>query len=300
LRIVTFQPQWLPQAQFAGFYVAHKKGFYTDYGLDVRIENGGQEMPSPQMLATGRVNIATMFLTSALREYDHGTELVNLAQLSQKSAQLLVAKKSHGINKVSDINGKRVGIWFSDFMEPPKIFLKIHKLNVTDVPIGWTVNLFMRDGIDMMNMMLYNEYDVIINSGVNPEELTVFPLADYGVNIPEDGIYCTKEYYEQNKDIAEDFAAASLDGWLYALHHEDETLAIVLEYQKRAHLPANIPHQRWMLAKMKELILAKPNQYGILTEQDFNFSTQVMYNNNFITHIPKYAEFALNVHATKN
>ncbi len=38
---VTVQLKWLPQAQFAGYYVAQSKGYYKDAGLDVTI-NGVQ------------------------------------------------------------------------------------------------------------------------------------------------------------------------------------------------------------------------------------------------------------------
>src|SRR5919199_493162 len=34
---ITLQLKWLPQAQFAGYYVAKDKGFYKDLGLDVTI-----------------------------------------------------------------------------------------------------------------------------------------------------------------------------------------------------------------------------------------------------------------------
>ncbi len=34
---VSFVPQWIPQAQFAGYYVAREKGFYEKYGLEVNI-----------------------------------------------------------------------------------------------------------------------------------------------------------------------------------------------------------------------------------------------------------------------
>ena len=30
-----FTPQWTPQAQFTGYYVAQELGFYRDAGLDV-------------------------------------------------------------------------------------------------------------------------------------------------------------------------------------------------------------------------------------------------------------------------
>ena len=32
---VSFIPQWVPQAQFAGFYVAYEKGFYRQRGLRI-------------------------------------------------------------------------------------------------------------------------------------------------------------------------------------------------------------------------------------------------------------------------
>ena len=35
---ITLQLKWLPQAQFAGYYVAAAKGYYKDAGLDVTIK----------------------------------------------------------------------------------------------------------------------------------------------------------------------------------------------------------------------------------------------------------------------
>ena len=44
---VTVQLKWLPQAQFAGYYVAAAKGFYKDAGLDVTIKPGGPDIAHP-------------------------------------------------------------------------------------------------------------------------------------------------------------------------------------------------------------------------------------------------------------
>jgi hypothetical protein len=35
LKQVSLAPQWIPQAQFAGYMVALEKGFYRDVGLDL-------------------------------------------------------------------------------------------------------------------------------------------------------------------------------------------------------------------------------------------------------------------------
>lgn len=291
LNLVTFQTQWLHQAQFAGFYVAHKKGFYNNYGIDVRIEMGGPDNPSPQALLNGEANFVSMFLTSALREVNDGKQIKNIAQISQKSSMMLVAKKSSGILKVSDINGKRVGLWVNDFKEPSIAFLNKNHIKAEIVPISWTVNVLTNDVVDIMNMMVYNEYDVLINTGVNPEELTIFPLSDYEVNTPEDGIYCLTDYYSQNIELCHDFAEATMDGWIYALNHEEETLAIVLSYLRQAHLPANIPHQRWMLKKIKEAVLAQPEQFGKLSEKDYRASVNMPKGNGIIHTSLPYKDF---------
>jgi NitT/TauT family transport system substrate-binding protein len=291
LNLVTFQTQWLHQAQFAGFYVAHKKGFYNNIGIDVRIEMGGPDNPSPEALQKNKADFVSMFLTSALREIDQGKQIVNVGQISQKSSLLLVAKKSSGIRQIKDINGKRVGLWVNDFREPSITFLNKNKIKADIVPISWTVNVLTNDVVDIMNMMVYNEYDVLINTGVNPDELTIFPLADYDVNIPEDGIYCQKEFYLKNQALCHDFAEATMDGWIYALNHEEETLAIVLSYLRQAHLPANIPHQRWMLKKIREAVLAKPEQFGKLSKKDYNFAVDMLKGNGVIKNSVAYVDF---------
>src|SRR5206468_9335409 len=48
---VTVQLKWLPQAQFAGYYVAAAKGFYKDADLDVTIKPGGPDIAPAQVLA---------------------------------------------------------------------------------------------------------------------------------------------------------------------------------------------------------------------------------------------------------
>ena len=48
---VTVQLKWLPQAQFAGYYVAAAKGFYKEADLDVTIKPGGPDIAPAQVLA---------------------------------------------------------------------------------------------------------------------------------------------------------------------------------------------------------------------------------------------------------
>ena len=50
LKKVSFIPQWVPQAQFAGYYVAHELGIYKKHGIDLTIISGGPERQPSDLL----------------------------------------------------------------------------------------------------------------------------------------------------------------------------------------------------------------------------------------------------------
>ena len=50
---VSLQLKWVTQAQFAGYYAALDKGFYKAENLDVTILEGGPNIASEQVVASG-------------------------------------------------------------------------------------------------------------------------------------------------------------------------------------------------------------------------------------------------------
>ncbi len=267
---IRYRPQWLHQAQFAGIYMAYKKGFYRDYGLDVEIQPGGMDYPAYEMIQSGRSDITQLFLISALTRDQEKGNLVNLAQISQKSSLMLVGKKSRGIEKISDLNGRKLGLWRNDFRDLSLIFLQQNKLDMKIVNIDSSVNLFLKDVIDLTNVMRYNEYHQLIQSGIDPDELFQISFCDLGMNIIEDGLYCTREFYDRYPQQCHDFAQATMDGWLYAMNNQEETVDTVMDIMQRNRIPANRTHQAWMLKVMREVIMANPQSIGVLQESDFN------------------------------
>ncbi len=266
---LRYQTQWTPQAQFAGIYMAEKKGFYRNYGLDVTILSGGPDSPAYENLESGKADITQLFLITAINRDADSNNLVNLAQISQKSALMLVGKKSRGIKSINDMKNRSVGLWRSDFRDLPLIFIKQKNLNMKIINIDFTINLFLNDAIDMINVMRYNEYHKVLQSGIDPEELFTVNFSDVGLNIIEDGIYCRRDYFERYPQQCKNFAEATMDGWLYAINHQQETIDTVLNIMRRHHVPANRPHQEWMLKEMRNVIMARPNEIGVLRKSDF-------------------------------
>jgi NitT/TauT family transport system substrate-binding protein len=255
LKKVVFIPQWVPQAQFAGYYYAAEKGIYRKYGLDVKILPGGPQSPPLDLLKDGKADFGTLWLTTGLQARSQGVKLLNIGQILPRSALMLVAKKSSGIQSAWDINGRKVGLWGPIFQVQPKAFFMKYGLEVSVIPQSFSVNLFLRDGVDVASAMWYNEYHTILACGLNPEELTTFFFHEHGLNFPEDGIYVMEDRYNRDPVSCRAFVKGSVEGWLAAFANMEETLDMVMKNLTREYIPATRVHQRWMLERMKDLMI---------------------------------------------
>jgi len=293
LKKASFLPQWVPQAQFAGYYIAYEKGIYKKYGIDLTIIPGGPGRQSSDFLKNHKADFVTLWLASGIQLRSRGIKLINIAQIVQRSALMFVAKKSKGILTPYDINGKKVGLWDSVFQIQPRAFFKKFNLKVKVVHQSYSVNLFLRDGVDVASAMWYNEYHTILNSGINPDELSTFFFSKYGLNFPEDGIYTLEDFYKKDPNLSRSFVKASIEGWKYAFSHPKEALSVVMKALSREHIPANMAHQKWMLDRMKDIIMPKDAQIpmGKLMVEDYNRVANILKEERLIKRIPDFSSF---------
>lgn len=296
-RKVTFITHWSPQAQFAGYYVAKEKGFYKERGIDLEILPSGPDISASKALADGKADIAVLWLSQALQNRSKGIDLVNIGQMVQRSGLMFISRKSQGINKPEDLNGKKVSMWGGDLRLQGEAFIKKYNLNVTTIPQAYTVNLFMAGGVDAVMGMWYNEYHTILNSGLDPDELTVFFFKDHVLNVPEDGLYMLAENYRRDPAAAKAFIEASLEGWRYAFAHPDEAVDIVLAAMREAKVPANRVHQKWMLGIIEKLMIPEGDGSGTgkLSPDDYLAVAAMLKDNGLIDNVTEFNSFYMPV-----
>jgi NitT/TauT family transport system substrate-binding protein len=272
--------QWQPQAQFAGFYVAQEKGFYQQAGVDMKIIPGGPDVVASKLLAEGRAQFATMFLATGIERRSgqgqgggmDGLPVVLLAQLVQRSALMIITRADSPIKSPKDLDGKRVGLWDNEFRLQPLALFQRLGIHPVIIPQSGTLNLFLRGGVDAASAMWYNEYHSLLASGLDPEDLRVFFYRDLDLNFPEDGLYALEDTLARDPDLCRAVTAASLRGWEYAFAHPNEALDIVQNRMREAHLPSSRAHQRFMLARMQDVMSgAAPDSLplGSLDPADF-------------------------------
>lgn len=246
----VFTPQWTAQAQFAGYYVAEAKGFYRDAGVKVHIEHPSATQPAMARLRNNACQATTLQLCQALEIVDDGIPLVNILQTSMNNAMVIVSARN---KDPLTQKGARVGIWSVGFGQLAICMSIKDHLNYEWVRFAQNVNLFVAGALDATLAMSYNEYYQLVQAGIKMTDKNVYRFCDHGYNVQEDGVYMTREYYEQHKDEARRFAKASRKGWEWAAAHPDETLDIVMQYVDKNHIATNRVMQRLMLKEVLRL-----------------------------------------------
>lgn len=90
---VSIQLKWLPQAQFMGYYVAKAKGYYDEVGLNVDIVSGGGDIGETTAVNNGTVDFGVTWVSNLISANSGGMDLLEIAQVYQKSGLVLVYKK---------------------------------------------------------------------------------------------------------------------------------------------------------------------------------------------------------------
>jgi NitT/TauT family transport system substrate-binding protein len=281
---VTLQSKWVVQAQFAGYYAALDQGFYEEEGLDVTIRPGGPDIVPEQVVLGGQAEFGINWLDSLLATRDKGQDLVNIAQVFTRSGMTEVTWADSGLDEITDLRGKKVGVWLGG--NEHKLFAALNKNGIdpqkdaTIVKQPFDMNLLLNREVDAAAAMTYNELAQVLETK-NPKtgqlyqlsDLNVMKMSDLGTGALEDGIFVRGDWIaeEDNQDIAKRFLKASFRGWLYCRDNQEDCLRIVLD---------NGPtlgegHQRWMLNEINALIWPAPQGIGIMEPESWEITKQI-------------------------
>ncbi|MUT64412.1 ABC transporter substrate-binding protein [Paenibacillus sp. NEAU-GSW1] len=253
---VKIQLKWVPQAQFAGIFVAKAKGFYEAEGLDVEIIPGGPDVVIEQQVVNGAADIGVTSFDSLLVNRDNGLPLVSVAQVLQKSSYRFVADKASGIDEPAKMKGKKVGMWTGSQQFQVLAFMEKNgldpKKDVELVKQGFTMDQFFNKQLDVAISTIYNEYHVVLESGVKEQDLYVYDFEDAGVGMLEDTLVVKEDWLKNNRDIAVKAIRATMKGWNYAIANQPEAVDIVMQAVTEGSTTKE--HQTTMLMEMAKLV----------------------------------------------
>jgi NitT/TauT family transport system substrate-binding protein len=297
---IKLQLQWFPQAQFAGYFAALDKGYYSDEGLDVTILPGAVDIVPATVVAGGKAEFGISWVPRMLAPRESGADVQVIGQVFQRSATTQVAFKTSGINAVADFKGKKIGSWgfgneFELLAGMRKAGLDPDK-DVTVVPQQFDMNAFVGGQIDAAQAMTYNEYAQVLETK-NPKtgqlftaaDLNVIKWEDQGTSMLQDAIFTSEAWLAKsgNEDIAVKFLKASFRGWIFCRDNSAECVDIVVKHD--AKLPKG--HQTWQLNEVNALIWPSPNGIGQMDQAAFDRTVKISIDSKVLKAAPSGKAF---------
>jgi len=285
---VKLQLQWFIQAQFAGYYAAQDQGYYADQCLDVSIVEGGVDIVPQQQLADGAVDFAIAWVPKALATREAGANIVDIAQVFQRSGTLQVSFADKGITTPDDFAGKTVGNW--GFGNEYEIFAALGQANLdpaTDVTLvqqDFNMDGLLSGDIDAAEAMIYNEYAQVLET-VNPDtgelyqpsDLNVISYEEDGVGMLQDAIWADGERLasdEAYRDIAVRFLTASLQGWAYCRDNVQACTDLVVAQGSKL----GASHQLWQMNEINQLIWPASDGVGVINQEAWDRTAEIAQN----------------------
>ena len=280
---VKLQLQWTPQAQFAGYFAADKQGYFAEEGLTVEIlPDGPTIVPQQVGSAPDGPEFTISWVPKVLEAREAGSDLIDIAQIFQRSGTLTVTWKDSGLDDICKLAGKKVGAWgFGNEFEVTAGLAKNCGLapglenggdpttTYQQVTQNFDMVAFLNREIDAAEAMIYNEYAQVLEATnqatgelYKAEDLNVFDWYDYRSSMLQDALFVRKAWLNQegNRDIAVRFVLASLQGWIYCRDNPDDCIQYTVD--ACSQLPAG--HQAWMMNEINPLIWPSPAGIGVL------------------------------------
>jgi NitT/TauT family transport system substrate-binding protein len=301
---VRLQLQWVPQAQFAGYFAAEKQGYFSAENLTVQMVPGGPDVV-PQAVGSQPTGpeFTISWVPKVLEAREGGSDLVDIAQVFQRSGTLSVSWKSSNITSPDGFAGKKVGVWgFGNEFEVTAGALNAGltpglenhgdpKTQFQKVIQPFDMTLLLSKQIDVAEAMIYNEYAQVLEATnpetgalYSPDDLNIINWNDYRVAMLQDAIFARKSWLDKpgNRDIAVRFVRASLKGWIYCRDHADDCV----KYTTDAGSQLGTGHQAWMLNEVNALVWPSPLGVGVLDPVFWGQTVKVAKNGGVIKNDP--------------
>ncbi len=257
--------------------------------LEVEIKEGAVEIVPQAELASGNADFAIAWVPKALQTREAGADIVNIAQVFERSGTLQVSFADSGITSPADFAGKTIGNW--GFGNEYEVFAAIGEAGLdpaTDVElVGQQFDMIaLLDGdIDAAEAMTYNEYAQVLEA-VNPdtgelyqpEDFNVISYEDEGVGMLQDAIWADAGRLADDpayRDAAVRFVAASLQGWAFCRDNVEQCATIVTG----AGSTLGASHQQWMMNEVNKLIWpASGASIGLIDQAAWDRTVEISQN----------------------
>ncbi|MEM7798587.1 MAG: ABC transporter substrate-binding protein [Chloroflexota bacterium] len=218
---------FIADPQYAPFYVAVEKGYFTEEGFEIEFDYSF-ETDGIALVGANETEFALVSGEQVLLARSEGIPVVYVAEWFQQFPIALVSTKASGIESPADLVGREVGI--------PGLFgasyvgfaglingAGVNTEDVELVEVGFNqVESLLSGQVETITAYVNNEPVQLEGLG---EEVTVIPVNDY-IDMVANGVITSETYAAENPERVEGFVRAMLRGLEETINNPNEAYEI--------------------------------------------------------------------------
>ncbi|NSW51699.1 MAG: ABC transporter substrate-binding protein [Anaerolineae bacterium] len=238
LETIDLAVGYIPNVQFAPFYVAMEKGFFEDEGIDINLIYG-YEIDGVSLVGAGEYQFAVASGEQVLLARDKELPVVYVMNWYDEFPVGITVLKNTGIDELRDLRGKTIGTPALQGASYIGMEALLHAAELTedDVQvevIGYAqVELLSTGQVDAAVVYLANEPVQLEAAGY---DVTSFHVSDYS-ELVANGLVTSADTIQNQPELVKRMVRATFRGMQYAADHPEEAYAICLLYVE------NLPEQ---------------------------------------------------------
>ena len=284
---VVLQLPWKHQFQFAGYYAAIEKGFYSDAGFSVTIKEADTSLVVLTEILNGNADFA-IGDAELLVSFIDGAPISVIACIYQHSPSVLMVKASSNLLTPHDLVGKKLMVGedlyaleiltmlYSEGIKPSQIEL---------VPHTFSVNELLTDKVDGLGAYTSNEPYFMEKFGI-PYRL-IKPTS-YGIDFYSDCLFTSHKKIKRNPERVLKFQQASIKGWEYALSNPEEISQLIIQ---KYNPSKTMDHLLYEANEIKKLISPDFIEIGHINKWRWQRIGEYLFQQNIVNELPNLESF---------
>ncbi len=217
---VKFSLDFKFEGPSAPFVVPIDKGYYKSEGLDVTIDSAAGSLEPITRVASGTYDMGFGDINSLIKFRDQNptADVRAIFMVYNKPPFAVVSRKSRGVEKPADLEGKKLGAPAADgAFAQWKIFVQatgIDASKVTIENIGFPVRepMLAAGQVDAITGFSFSSYINLKDRGVPVNDIVVMLMADYGVNLYGNAVIVNGKFATEKPEAVKAFLRAFLKG----------------------------------------------------------------------------------------
>ena len=277
MKKVTLMVPFIPQIQWAAYYVAESKGYYKDEGLDVEFQYSTQGSAGPiEQLIGGKVDFILTDEESAIMARSKDLDIVAIYPIEPTNVFFVVSEKNKNITKPADLIGKKVGLISSASGAYANLLAILHLSNIdkNDVEI-------IQAGTAVVPSFLEKKFDaaaIHLSQKLLIEEkipdLNVINASDY-TDMSSGHIVVTRDLIKSGPELIKKFLRATKKGLEYAVSNPEEAVEMYISFNPDAAPQRKVSQDLWNAFIDK--FHYKTGLPGFESQQDWQKSQDLLY-----------------------